>query len=79
YHHDHFIAEVDVFQDGLKGLVLIDFEFENDVEKEIFSVPDFCLADVTAEVFIAGGVLAGKSYNDIEKELEKFSYKKLSL
>lgn len=77
YHYNDFIAEFDIFQDELKGLVLVDFEFESEVERDIFSMPDFCLEDVTEEVFIAGGVLAGKGYKDIEKELEKFKYKKI--
>ena len=41
-------------------------------EKNKFGMPDFCLADVTQEDFIAGGYLAGKGYVDIEKELERF-------
>jgi len=31
------------------------------------------------ENFIAGGTLAGKKYKEIEPELERFGYKKLSL
>jgi CYTH domain-containing protein len=37
------IAEIDIFQDHLKGLILIDFEFETIEEKKSFIVPDFCL------------------------------------
>ena len=70
-------AEIDVFQDELKGLVVVDFEFETVEEKNSFSIPDFCLVDVTAEEFIAGGMLCGKNYTEIERELEKFKYKKL--
>ena len=40
-------------------------------------MPDFCLADVTEEIFIAGGMLGGKKYKDIEIDLKKFNYKKL--
>jgi len=29
---------------------------------------------VTQEEFIAGGLLAGKTYNDIAPELERFNY-----
>lgn len=70
-------AEVDVFLDGLAGLVLIDFEFENNQAKNDFTAPDICLADVTQEAFIAGGILAGKSYPDIEPFLQKYDYKQL--
>ena len=70
-------AEVDVFQDSLTGLILVDFEFKNNQDKNNFRMPDFCLAEVTQEEFIAGGVLCGKSYDDIKSNLDKFNYKKL--
>jgi CYTH domain-containing protein len=69
--------EIDIFQDGLEGLVLIDVEFESEEDKNKFEMPDFCLADVTQEKFTAGGMLCGKTYTDIEKELKRFDYKKL--
>ena len=78
-HNNGLTAEFDVFQDDLKGLVIIDFEFETVEAKDNFPMPDFCLADVTQEKFIAGGMLCGKKYQDIEKELEKYNYQKLSL
>ena len=71
------IAEIDVFADELKGLVLIDFEFSTENEKSTFKIPDIALADVTQEEFIAGGLLAGKTYNDISSELKRFNYKRL--
>src|SRR3989338_5295798 len=52
-------AEIDVFQGDLKGLVLVDFEFESEQEKQAFEKPDFCLVEVTQEEFIAGGMLCG--------------------
>ncbi len=70
-------AEVDVFQDALAGLVLVDFEFKSNRDKNNFQMPGFCLADVTQEKFIAGGMLCGKSYEDIENNLARFGYKKL--
>lgn len=72
-------AEYDIFTGSLVGLVVIDFEFETEEAKDAFVMPDFCLADVTQENFIAGGALAGKSYEDIEGELERFGYQKLKL
>ena len=68
---------MDVFQDQLKGLVLIDFEFKTISEKSSFKTPSIALADVTQENFTAGGVLAGKSYQDIEPELARFNYQKI--
>ena len=79
YEYKGRIAEVDVFQDLLKGLILVDFEFENLDEMNSFKMPEFCLAEVTQEKFTAGGMLCGKSYKDIENELMKFNYKKLVL
>lgn len=73
------IAEVDVFKEALAGLVLIDFEFERAEEKNAFTMPDFCLADVTQEKLFAGGMLCGKKYSDLEPLLEKYCYKKLFL
>lgn len=55
----------------------VDFEFETEEEKEKFIMPEFCLAEVTQEEFIAGGKLCGKSYAEIEKELEELGYNKL--
>lgn len=71
------IAKVDVFREALTGLVLIDFEFKTNEEKKLFKMPFFCLADVTQEDFIAGGILCGKKYADLEKDLERFGYKRL--
>lgn len=71
------MAEVDVFRGGLEGLVLIDFEFDTVEEKANFKIPSIALADVTQEEFVAGGLLAGKIYNDIALELERFGYKKV--
>lgn len=79
YDYNGIIAEVDVYQGPLKGLVLIDFEFKTEEEKDSFKMPDFCLADVTHDEFLAAGVLAGKNYEDIEEGLKKFNYKKLEV
>ena len=70
-------AEIDVFRDLLEGLVLVDFEFKTIEEKDGFEMPEFCLADVTQDVFTAGGVICGKCYGDIEKELKKYNYSRI--
>ncbi|MFW5884754.1 MAG: CYTH domain-containing protein [Patescibacteria group bacterium] len=77
YNHQGRRAEIDVFQDDLEGLVLVDFEFESVNDKEKFLMPGFCLAEVTQEDFIAGGMLCGKGYEDIEKKLNKYNYSKI--
>ena len=68
------LAEINVFLDGLEGLVLVDFEFENLEEMRSFVMPDFCLADVSGEEFVAGGFLCGKGYADIETDLSRLNY-----
>lgn len=76
---DGFPAEVDIFRGELLGLIMIDFEFENEEARALFHIPACCLADVTQEKFVLGGQLAGKSYADIQKELDSFNYQRLSL
>lgn len=72
-------AEVDVFSGKLEGLVLIDFEFSLAADKQAFTPPACCLAEVTQEEFLAGGILSGKSYADIEANLTRFAYQPLHL
>ncbi len=79
YPYQGHTAEYDIFKGNLAGLVVIDFEFETEGAKDAFVAPDFCLADVTQENFITGGALAGKSYEDIGNELERFGYQKLKI
>lgn len=77
YPYENKIAEVDVFLDKLAGLAVADFEFSSKEDMANFQMPDFCLAEVTQDKAIAGGMLAGKSYADFEKNLEKYCYKKI--
>lgn len=77
YNHNGVQAEVDVFQDGLRGLVLVDFEFKEVADKNNFAMPDFCLVDVTQDKYFAGGMLCGKKYSDIKSHLSDLRYKKI--
>ena len=70
-------AEVDVYQDALKGLAFVDFEFDSDQAMAAFTMPDICLADVSQEKVFAGGMLAGKAYADLSAALEIYHYKPL--
>lgn len=70
-------AEVDIYLEKLEGLAVIDFEFENEADKDSFETPDFVLADVTGDEAIAGGMLAGKSIDDIMPVVARYGYKKL--
>jgi CYTH domain-containing protein len=77
YNNNGIQAEVDVFQDDLFGLVLVDFEFKEIVDKNNFAMPDFCLVDVTQDKYFAGGMLCGKKYSDIKSRLDELKYKKI--
>jgi CYTH domain-containing protein len=72
-------AEIDVFEGDLSGLVVVDFEFTDRDDQLAFEMPDFCLADVTQEAFVAGGKLAGKSYADIQADLDRYDYQQLHI
>ena len=79
YEYKGRTAEIDVFDGELKGLIIVDVEFENSEDKNNFTIPDFCLADVTQEKAFAGGVLCGKRYADIEQYLKQYHYVPLSI
>ncbi len=80
YHTEHSITyEIDIFQDALKGLVLVDVEFSSNEEKEKFVPPEWLLAEVTQEKFVAGGVLCGKSYAEIENQLARYGYRAIGI
>ncbi len=68
-------AEIDIFKEDLKGLVLVDFEFVDRASMEAFVIPDFCLVEVTQEKIFAGGMLCGKSYVEIEGRLNELGYR----
>lgn len=78
YQYDNHKYEIDVFTGELTGLVLIDIEFPTVEEKDAFVAPDFCLAEVTQEKFLAGGMLCGKRYEEIEANLRRLGYKKIT-
>ena len=71
YNYQDRTAEIDVFKGDLNGLVIVDVEFENSEDKNNFTIPDFCLADVTQEKAFSGGVLCGKKYADIMQHLKQ--------
>jgi hypothetical protein len=70
---------VDIYFEALEGLAVIDFEFENDEDLEAFTMPSICLADVTQEKMLAGGMLAGKSYQDLRPTLDRYNYRPLKV
>ncbi len=66
--------EIDVFGGDLSGLVLVDVEFATVEAKDAFMPPAWLCADVTQERAVAGGMLCGKRYADLEARLRTFGY-----
>ena len=79
YQENGINYEIDVFRGALSGLVLVDVEFKSREEENNFVPPKWWLVEVTQEKFIAGGMLCGKSFNDIEDRLKEFGYVKLKI
>lgn len=77
YQQDGILFEIDVFEDDLKGLVLVDVEFDSAEAKAQFLAPEWLLKEVTQESFLAGGMVCGKKYSDLQNKLELFGYKPL--
>lgn len=78
FNYQDLTGELDIFDGDLMGLVLVDFEFDSEEQFKNFKMPNFCLADVTEEDFVAGKNLAGKKYAELEADLIRFGYNKLS-
>ncbi len=79
YPYNWKIAEFDIFEWDLTWLIVVDFEFKQEEEKNKFTMPEFCLIDITQEEFIAWWKICGKTYQDIIPELERLWYTKILL
>ncbi len=79
YPYQGITLEFDLFQDDLAGLVEVDAEFTSKAASADFTMPEYCLADVTQETFLAGGMLCGKSYADIADDLARYNYQPIKL
>ena len=77
YPYNGRTAEINVFEEKLKGLVMVEFEFPNKKELDKFEMPEFCLADVTQVETFAGGILAGKSFSDLAGSLKSYGYSEI--
>ena len=73
YQENSVTYEVDVFKGDLAGLVVVDVEFKSNEQKDRFVPPTWVLADVAQAKFIAGGVLCGKKYIDIQVYLKNIT------
>lgn len=71
------VIEVDIFGGKLNGLALAEVEFNSIEGLKAFTMPEFCLVNVTDKDFLAGGVLYKLSYPEIEKDLSTLGYQPL--
>ncbi|NCU29142.1 hypothetical protein EOM60_00845 [Candidatus Saccharibacteria bacterium] len=70
-----FEGELDVFGGEHEGLVMVDFEFTDTEKLKDFQQPDFCLAEFTHEVIVAGGILSGMKSDELWTALkQKYAY-----
>jgi adenylate cyclase len=61
------VAELDVFEGKLKGLVFVEVEFASQEQMDSFEAIEWFGRDVTQEDFAANVFLAGKSFVEIGK------------
>lgn len=73
--YKNFAGELDVFKGEHTGLILVDFEFRKEEDLELFTQPDFVIAEVTYEDAIAGGILSGMGRTELSRILsDKYDY-----
>jgi adenylate cyclase len=63
----NLIAELDIFEGDLSGLVLVEVEFPSTEIMESFIAPEWFGKDITQESFSANSFLAGKNFDVIKK------------
>jgi adenylate cyclase len=64
---ENLIAELDIFEGDLLGLVFVEVEFPSQEIMEYFIAPEWFGKDVTQESFSANSFLAGKNFDEIKK------------
>jgi len=67
---NNLMAELDVFQENLKGLAFVEVEFLSEEQMKSFQSPKWFGKDVTQEDFSSNSFLAGKSFSEIEPYLK---------
>lgn len=73
---DGIICHLDIYKENLRGLVVVDFEFKSEETLRNFITPDYCLVEIPKKSSLAGGLLAGKSFSDVEEWLNnEYGYK----
>lgn len=64
---ENLIAELDIFEGDLLGLVFVEVEFPSQEMMESFIPPKWFGKDITQESFSANSFLAGKTFDQIKK------------
>lgn len=63
---ENLIAELDIFEGDLSGLVFVEVEFQSQEIMKSFVPPEWFGKDVTQEDFSANSFLAGKNFDEIQ-------------
>lgn len=66
---DNLIAELDIFEKELYGLVFVEVEFISQQQMNSFKALDWFGKDITQEDFAANVFLAAKTFSEIKKYL----------
>ncbi|KKR05975.1 MAG: hypothetical protein UT34_C0001G0015 [candidate division WS6 bacterium GW2011_GWF2_39_15] len=69
-----YTAELDLWTEDLNGLGIVEFEFDSKEEALAFHPPDYCLVEVTDMEWLAGGMISGRRYSELENQLSKLDY-----
>lgn len=63
------VAELNIYEDDLKGLLQVEVEFTSLDQMNNFCPPDWFGRDITQENFASNSFLAGKKFSEIKKFL----------
>lgn len=64
---NNLIAELDIYKGELKGLIVVEVEFESEEQMNLFKPLDWFGRDITQEEFSSNSFLAGKNFEEIKK------------
>lgn len=73
--YDGLVAEIDIFQDKLEGLVYAEVEFPDEELRKNFKKPDWFDIDITQEKWVANSELSKLNYSQVEKIIGELELK----
>lgn len=71
--------EVGVYDEALKGLVIVDIEFQTLGDMEAFSKPEWLLTEVSHVKELRAGMLCRSTYADVAPILETLGYSSINV